>query len=99
MPCSRACCVATVPVQSINSVQAGLPQLPVYHAGGGLYSYGAGTQLEYFINDQWAAHGFVEYERLTDSAANSPLVTQRGSVNQWTYGLGATYSFAMHPLW
>jgi hypothetical protein len=27
------------------------------------------------------------------------LVTQRGSVNQWTYGLGATYSFAMHPLW
>jgi MipA family protein len=87
------------PVQSVNSVQAGLPQLPVYHAGGGLYSYGAGTQLEYFINDQWAAHGFVEYERLTDSAANSPLVTQRGSVNQWTYGLGATYSFAMHPLW
>ncbi len=84
--------------QSIGSVQAGLPQLPVYHAGGGLYSYGAGTQLEYFINDQWAAHGFVEYERLTDSAANSPLVTQRGSVNQWTYGLGATYSFAMHPL-
>jgi len=85
--------------QSIGSVQAGLPQLPVYHAGGGLYSYGAGTQLEYFINDQWAAHGFVEYERLTDSAADSPLVTQRGSANQWTYGLGATYSFAMHPLW
>jgi MipA family protein len=85
--------------QSIGSVGAGLPQLPVYHAGGGLYSYGAGTQLEYFINDQWAAHGFVEYERLTDSAANSPLVTQRGSADQWTYGLGATYSFAMHPLW
>ncbi len=85
--------------QSIGSAGAGLPQLPVYHAGGGLYSYGAGTQLEYFINDKWAAHAFVEDEHLADSAANSPLVTQRGAVNQWTYGLGATYSFAMHPLW
>jgi outer membrane scaffolding protein for murein synthesis (MipA/OmpV family) len=84
--------------QSINSVDAGLPQLPVYHAGGGLYSYGAGTQLQYFINDQWAAHTFVEYERLADSAADSPLVAQRGSPNQWTYGLGVTYSFSMHPL-
>jgi outer membrane protein len=85
--------------QSVGSAGAGLPQLPVYHAGGGLYSYGAGTQLEYFINDKWAAHAFVEDEHLADAAANSPLVTQRGSANQWTYGLGATYSFAMHPLW
>jgi len=85
--------------QSVGSTGAGLPQLPVYHASGGLYSYGAGTQLEYFINDQWAAHAFVEYERLADSAADSPLVTQRGSPNQWTYGVGATYSFSMHPLW
>lgn len=85
--------------QSIGSVGAGLPQLPVYHAGGGLYSYGAGTQLEYFVSDQWAAHAFVEDEKLAASAANSPLVTQRGEANQWTYGVGATYSFSMHPLW
>ena len=85
--------------QSINSVGAGLAQLPVYHASGGLYSYGAGTQLQYFINDQWETHGFVEDQRLADSVADSPLVTQRGSANQWTYGLGATYSFSMHPLW
>lgn len=85
--------------QSTGSVGAGLPQLPVYRAGGGLYSYGAGTQLEYFVNDQWAAHAFVEDERLAASVADSPLVAQRGSPNQWTYGLGATYSFSMHPLW
>ncbi|MGB6447647.1 MAG: MipA/OmpV family protein [Xanthobacteraceae bacterium] len=85
--------------QSINSVGAGLAQLPVYHASGGLYSYGAGTQLQYFISDQWETHGFVEYQRLADSVADSPLVTQRGSANQWTYGLGATYSFSMHPQW
>ena len=85
--------------QSAASMIAGLPILPVYNAGGGLYSYGAGGQLEYFWNPQWAAHAFVEYERLTGSAADSPLVTQRGSPNQLTFGLGATYSFSMRPLW
>jgi MipA family protein len=85
--------------QSIGSTVAGLPRLPIYNASGGLYSYGAGTQVAYMFNPQWAAHGFVEYERLTGSAADSPLVTQRGSPNQLTFGLGATYSFAMHPLW
>ncbi len=77
----------------------GFAPLPAYHAGGGLYSYGAGAQVEYFFNPQWTAHAFVEYERLTGSAADSPLVTQRGSPDQFTFGLGATYSFTMHPLW
>jgi outer membrane protein len=85
--------------QSAASTVAGLPKLPVYSADGGLYSYGAGTQLEYFFNRQWAAHVLTEYQRLTGSAADSPLVTQRGSPNQFTFGLGATYSFDMHPLW
>jgi outer membrane protein len=85
--------------QSATSTIAGLPKLPVYSADGGLYSYGAGTQLEYSFNRQWAAHVFTEYQRLTGSAAASPLVTERGSPNQITFGLGATYSFDMHPLW
>jgi outer membrane protein len=85
--------------QSTGSTVAGLAALPVYNASGGLYSYGAGTQLEYFFNPQWSAHGFTEYERLTGSVADSPLVTQRGSPNQFTFGLGATYSFNMAPWW
>jgi len=87
------------PVQSANSTVAGLPALPVYHAGGGFYSYGAGGQVEYFFNTQWATHAFVEYQRLTGSAADSPLVIQRGSPNQLTFGLGATYAFTTHPWW
>ncbi len=82
-----------------NALQPGLPLLTTYNAGGGLYSYGAGTQVQYTFNPAWSAHAFVEYQRLTGSAADSPLVTQRGSPNQFTYGLGATYSFNMHPLW
>ena len=87
------------PAQSVGSTVAGLPALPVYHAGGGLYSYGAGAMAQYTFNPQWTTHAIFEYERLTDSAANSPLVRQRGSPDQFTVGLGATYSFAMHPIW
>jgi outer membrane protein len=87
------------PAQSVGSTVAGLPALPVYHAGGGLYSYGAGAMAQYTFNPQWTTHALFEFERLTDSAANSPLVRQRGSPDQFTVGLGATYSFAMHPIW
>jgi len=82
-----------------NTLQPGLPALTAYSANGGLYSYGAGGEVEYFFNPQWTAHVFTEYDRLTGSVADSPLVTQRGSPNQFTFGLGATYSFTMHPLW
>jgi MipA family protein len=87
------------PVQSANSTLAGLAALPVYHASGGLYSYGAGGQGEYFFSPQWTTYSYVEYERLTGSAADSPLVIQRGSPNQFTFALGARYSFTMHPVW
>ena len=70
--------------QSVGSTVSGLPALPVYRAGGGLYSYGAGTMAQYAFNPQWTAHALFEYERLTDAAANSPLVTQRGSPDQLT---------------
>jgi len=86
-------------VQSANSMVAGLAKLPVYNAGGGLYSYGGGAQVEYFFNPHWSAHVFTEYERLAGSAADSPLVTQRGSPNQFTFGIGGTYSFNMRPWW
>jgi outer membrane protein len=77
----------------------GLPALPAYNASGGLYSYGAGTQAQYRFSRQWEAHVFVEYQRLTGSVADSPIVTIRGSPNQLTYGLGASYSFTMQPWW
>jgi outer membrane protein len=76
-----------------------LVPLPVYTAGGGLYSYGAGAQARYFWTPQFATHVFFEYERLTGDAANSPLVIQRGSPNQFMYGAGVTYSFDMPSWW
>jgi len=91
------------PTQSANTVALaptnGLAPLPVYTAGGGVYSYGAGGQIKYRFSREWATHAFVEYERLQGDAANSPLVAQRGDPNQWTFGAGITYSFDIRGLW
>jgi outer membrane protein len=44
-------------------------------------------------------HAYVEYDRLTGSIANSPLVEQRGTPDQFTFGFGTTYSFDFRQFW
>jgi outer membrane protein len=90
---------ANRPYFSITVLQSLNSGLPVFDAKGGVYSYGGGAQVRYEWNRQWATHVFVEYERLTGDAANSPLVVQRGSPNQVTAGLGITYSFDVPGFW
>lgn len=87
------------PYFSVNTQQAALSGLPVFDARGGLRSYGVGAQARYGWTPQLATHAFVEYERLTGDAANSPLVTQRGSRDQMQVGIGVTYSFNVRGLW
>lgn len=88
-----ASAAANDPYFSITPLQSLRSGLPVYTAGGGIRSYGAGAQLRYQFAPQWAAHTYVEYERLAEDAANSPLVSLRGSRDQVTLGLGVAYSF------
>jgi len=90
---------ALSPYFSITPMQSVASGLPVYDAGGGLRSVGLGAQARYEWSRQWATHIFVEYERLTGDAANSPLVSVRGSRDQVQMGLGVTYSFDMKGLW
>ena len=94
-----ATAAATSPYFSITPGQSVASGLPVYDAGGGLRSVGAGAQARYQWSPQWATHMFVEYERLSGDAANSPLVIQHGTRDQIQVGIGATYSFNMRPLW
>ena len=84
---------ATAPYFGITAVQAMASGLPVFNARGGAHSFGAGAQVSYRLNPQWEVHSYVEYQRLLGDAANSPLVTLRGSPNQTTIGIGASYSF------
>jgi outer membrane protein len=89
---------ATQPYFGIDTVQSAASGLPVFDAKGGFHSIGAGVQARYQWNPQWAVRAYVEYDRLMGDAAASPLVTERGSANQVTFGLGVTYSFDV-KLW
>jgi outer membrane protein len=84
---------AVSPYFSIDQVQAMASGLPTFNAQGGAHAVGAGAQVKYRIDPQWEVHSYVEYDRLLGDAAKSPLVTARGSVNQTTVGIGASYSF------
>jgi outer membrane protein len=90
---------ANRPYFSIDAAQSLASGLPMFTAKGGVYSYGAGAQVRYEWTPRLATHVFAEYERLTGSAADSPLVVQRGSVNQVTAGIGATYAFDIPGVW
>lgn len=92
---SFASASALAPYFSITPAQSLASGLPVYNASGGFRSFGAGTLVRYEWSPEWATHFFAEYDRLADSAANSPLVTLRGSANQVQVGVGATYSFGV----
>jgi MipA family protein len=84
---------ATAPYFSIDEAQSLASGVPAFDAKGGLHSTGAGSQWRYKVTPQWEAHAYVEYDRLLGDAASSPLVAQKGSANQVSVGLGASYSF------
>jgi MipA family protein len=90
---------ALSPFFSVDAFQSAVTGLPTFNARGGLNSVGAGAKARYRWTNEWATHVFVEYERLTGDAADSPYVVQRGSENQVTVGAGLTYSFDIPQFW
>jgi outer membrane protein len=87
------------PYFGITQAQSAASGLPVYSPSGGFQAVGAGTQMKYRLNPTWATYSFVEYDKLVGSTAASPIVSgPGGSPNQWTFGIGLTYSFAMGGL-
>jgi outer membrane protein len=90
---------AESPYFSITQAQSIASRLPTYNAGGGLQAVGAGTQAKYRFNPTWATYSFIEYDKLIGATAGSPIASgPGGSTNQWTLGIGLTYSFAMSGL-
>jgi outer membrane protein len=90
---------ALSPYFSVTPGQSVASGLPVYDAGGGIKSYGAGAQALYAWTPQWQSNVFIEYDRLTGDTANSPLVSLRGKRDQFQVGTGLTYSFNIPALW
>lgn len=77
---------ANQPYFNVDPAQSAASGLPVYDAGSGIRSIGAGAQARYQWNRRWASHGFVEYTRLVGGVGDSPVVTERGAPDQAMIG-------------
>jgi outer membrane scaffolding protein for murein synthesis (MipA/OmpV family) len=77
-------------VSAAESVASGLSE---YHPGSGVKSVGVGGAIDWKTTENVTTSLFGEYSRLLGPAADSSLVRERGSENQFTLGVSARYSF------
>lgn len=64
-----------------------------YKAEGGLTSIKVPFSLTSQVDPKWLVTVAGRYERLLGDAADSPVVKDRGSENQWVVGVAASYLF------
>ena len=69
--------------------------LQPFDADAGLYAVGATAGTLYRFTPRSGALGYVAYDRLTGSAADSPIVREFGSRNQFSTGVAVTYTFGV----
>lgn len=67
--------------------------LPAYNAGSGIYEVSSLLGAEYALTGNWFAGAVLGYTRLLADAADSPIVSELGSANQFTLGTGLLYRF------
>lgn len=67
--------------------------LPVHAADAGIHAVGAIATLRYQVSPAIGVHSYAGYDRLTGDAADSPIVRSFGSRDQFSAGLGLSYSF------
>ncbi len=67
--------------------------LPLYDADGGIHSAGATASYMRKLDRRWGVFSYVKYDRLLGDGKDSPIVTQLGSDNQFSGGIGIYYTF------
>ncbi len=77
-------------INASESAKSGYSQ---YKPSGGLNSVGAGAAITWQATEKLETSAFAEYKRLMGAAADSSLVKEGGSRNQFLVGLSATYRF------
>lgn len=82
-------------INAANSLASGLAQ---FDADGGIRDIGASLLLAIDLdgdvrNGGWGIFGLGSYSRLVGDSADSPIVTQTGSPNQFFGSIGIGYSF------
>jgi len=68
-------------------------QLALYSPGSGFRSLGFVGSASYAMTPDWSIQAFARYDRLVGDVRDAPLVRTHGSPNQFSAGLGLSYSF------
>ena len=80
---------------SVNFSDAAInPNLTPFDAKSGLYSVGAYGSVTYRQSDTWSYTLHGGYDRLTNDAAKSPIVTATNSKDQYSIGAIVSYTFS-----
>jgi len=77
----------------VNTTQAGASSYSQFDANAGIKSVGVGAELGWMISEHWMANGSLGLTKLTGDAADSPLVKNAGSSNQFMVMGGLIYKF------
>ncbi len=68
-----------------------------FHAEGGVLSSGAELMGKYDLSKQVSSKFFLDYNQLVGDAADNPRVSLRGTSEQFIFGVGGSYKFAVQP--
>lgn len=79
----------------VTGPEAAASRLAAFDAAGGTLGAGFEVQATYQFADVWALEGAVEYEKLLNSAADSPI-TALGSDDQWKLRIGLSRAFTLN---
>ena len=77
-------------VTATQSARSGMQQ---YTAESGFKDAGITLDLDYRLTENWSVTGRVGYKRMLGDAADSPLVSDRGSEDQFSTGIFVSYRF------
>lgn len=77
----------------VTAAEAAAGSLTAYNPSGGFKSVGLSARASYDVNEKVRLHLQGGYDRLIGDAADSPIA-RRGSKDQFSIGLGASYRFA-----
>ena len=76
----------------VSAADAAASTFGAYDADGGVLGSGAAIGATYRFDKNWALEGLLSYQKLRNSAADSPI-TQSGSDDQWRLRIGVSRAF------
>lgn len=80
---------------SVSGPVATATGLPAFDADGGFHALGGTAGLTWQFSREWGLYGYAGYDRLMGDAEDSPIVRQLGDADQFSAGIGITYSFGV----